>query len=33
MLEDLVDGFSGERPMDQVCNEFAEKMNGFLAEE
>ena len=33
MLEDLVDGFSGKRPMDQVCNEFAEKMNGFLAEE
>ncbi len=33
MLEDLVDGFSGKKPMEEVCKNFAEKMNGFLAEE
>ena len=33
MLEEMVAGFSGEEPMETVCKEFAEQMNGFLAEE
>lgn len=33
MLERFVPGFSGEKPMEDVCKEFAVEMNKFLAEE
>ena len=33
LMERMVDGFSGAKPMDQVCKDFAVEMNQFLAEE
>lgn len=33
LMERMVDAFSGEKPMDQVCKDFAVEMNAFLAEE
>ena len=33
MLDKMVDGFSGKKPMESVCKDFAKEMNGFLAEE
>ena len=33
LMERMVDGFSGAKPMDQVCKDFAVEMNAFLAEE
>lgn len=33
LMERMVDAFSGEKPMDQVCKDFAVEMNGFLEEE
>lgn len=33
LMERMVDGFSGAKPMDKVCKDFAVEMNQFLAEE
>ena len=33
LMERMVDAFSGAKPMDQVCKDFAVEMNQFLAEE
>ena len=33
LMERMGDGFSGAKPMDQVCKDFAVEMNQFLAEE
>lgn len=33
MMGKMVDAFSGEKAMEQVCKDFAVEMNGFLAEE
>lgn len=33
LMERMVDSFSGAKPMDQVCKDFAAEMNQFLAEE
>ena len=33
LMERMVDGFSGAKPMDQVCKDFAVEMNQFLEEE
>ena len=33
MLEKMVDGFSGAKPMKDVCEDVAVEMNKFLAEE
>jgi multiple sugar transport system substrate-binding protein len=33
LMERMVDAFSGAKPMDEVCKDFAVEMNQFLAEE